>query len=153
MKNIYLSSLSPGFSPKALISVDRNGFWHVGSILVSIGNTCVWHWAWWVKLSELHALSSIICPTQHCMGTLQHSSGFCSLCKAFSTSVLPLHPHPHPTLPTRVRNLFFSGNVFSQMNSHKYPPASQTGVFLPSLCLLSFSCSSPPTPDPTSEDL
>lgn len=148
MKNIYLSSLSPGFSPKALISVDRNGFWHVGSILVSIGNTCVWHWAWWVKLSELHALSSVICPTQHCMGILQHSSGFCSLCKAFSTSVLPLHPPPPPNFTHQSKESFLFWKCvltdeFSQVSSCQ-PNWSFSSFSVPSLFLLLLSPHSRP---------
>lgn len=127
------------FPPKVFTYVDRTVVLaHRVKVFISIGNACVWHWVWQVKLSELQMLPSCILPALH--GCSPAWLQFGSLPRAFCGSFPPPSSSTHHS-----EESFLSGNQeFGLTDYFSQVPSCQ-----PNWSCSSFLCAfsvSPPLP-------
>lgn len=104
-----------------------------------IGNACMWHLGWRVKLSELQALLCLPSSRQAWSSSILAPVWF----SAQSPQWFPPHP---PALPTTGKNLsFWKSRIWPyRLFTITFMPGKMVLFFLP-LCLLSLSSS--PKPD------
>lgn len=112
----------------------------------SIGNACMWHLGWRVKLSELQALLCLPSSRQAWSSSILAPVWF----SAQSPQWFPPHP---PALPTTGKNLcFWKSRIWPyRLFTITFMPGKMVLFFLP-LCLLSLSSSpnlTPEVPSPT----